>query len=311
MKTSVAICTYNGERFLKKQIDSILNQTIPVDEIVICDDCSTDSTLSILNFYKERFPSIFKIHVNDHNLGCVKNFEKAVSCCENEIIFLCDQDDIWKAEKVSFFLNHFKENISLKVLASNAWIVDESENVIDKNTIWDVVSFLHKRNIEYDFFTIFSVVGNLATGANMAFRKSFVSSALPFPEKYFYHDEWISLSASSKKQFGFMEEKTSFYRVHSSQQVGGVFFDSSKNTEKNLLRRFDVNSKCYSFREIKRRIRSLNQNRKKIISVSANSHNKVLNDALQIIENFEINLKNDLKRKSYVKYLFYKIFYFQ
>lgn len=311
MKSSVALCTYNGEKFLNKQIDSILEQTISVDEIVVCDDGSTDATVSILNSYKEKFPTVFKIHINGKNLRSVKNFEKAISLCENEIIFLCDQDDVWKPEKVSLFLKKFRENTAVDVFASNAVIIDDNDNVIDKNTIWDVVSFLGKENIQYDFFTVFSVVGNLATGANMAFRKSFISNALPFPEKYFHHDEWISLLASSKNRFGFIEEKPSFYRIHETQQVGGVFFDRNKNTEMSLLNRFNVYSECISFREIKRKIRSAKQNRKKFISANAVNKNQVFDEALEIINNFETYLKQDLQSKNYLKYLFFKLFYFQ
>ena len=134
MKTSVALCTYNGEKFLKEQLDSILNQTVKVDEIVVCDDGSTDATVSILNSYKEAFPSIFRVYQNEKNLRSVKNFEKAISLCENEIIFLCDQDDVWKPEKVSVFLEKFRENTDVDVFASNAEIVDENDSVIDKNT---------------------------------------------------------------------------------------------------------------------------------------------------------------------------------
>ena len=76
MTTSVALCTFNGEKFLKEQLDSILNQTVTIDEIIVCDDGSTDATISILNSYKEKFPEIFNIYINEENLRSVKNFEK-------------------------------------------------------------------------------------------------------------------------------------------------------------------------------------------------------------------------------------------
>ena len=79
MKLSVALCTYNGEKYIKEQIDSILNQTLKIDEIVICDDRSTDSTISILEEYAIHNPNIFKIHINEENLRSVKNFEKIES----------------------------------------------------------------------------------------------------------------------------------------------------------------------------------------------------------------------------------------
>jgi Glycosyltransferases involved in cell wall biogenesis len=95
MTTSVALCTFNGEKFLRQQIDSILNQSMKVDEIVVCDDRSKDATIDILNGYQKKYPSVFKIYQNESNLGSVKNFERAVSLCSNEIIFLSDQDDFW------------------------------------------------------------------------------------------------------------------------------------------------------------------------------------------------------------------------
>ena len=106
MKISVALCTYNGEKFLKKQIDSILSQTIKVDEIVVCDDRSQDGTHDILNGYQSQYPDVFRVFINDENLRSVKNFEKAISKCTGDLIFLSDQDDIWIPEKVEIFIDH-------------------------------------------------------------------------------------------------------------------------------------------------------------------------------------------------------------
>ena len=99
MTKSVALCTYNGEKYLKEQLDSILSQEIPVDEIVICDDCSTDETTLIIKEYESQFPNVFCVFINAENLGYVRNFEKALSFCTGEIIFLCDQDDLWRKDK--------------------------------------------------------------------------------------------------------------------------------------------------------------------------------------------------------------------
>lgn len=99
MKTSVALCTYNGEKYIKEQLDSILNQTKKVDEIIVCDDCSSDKTVEILNHYSSTNPGLFKIYINEQNLRSVKNFEKAITLCTGDIIFLSDQDDFWVNEK--------------------------------------------------------------------------------------------------------------------------------------------------------------------------------------------------------------------
>ena len=125
MKISVALCTYNGEKFLKEQLDSILNQTIAVDEIIICDDKSTDTTLSILRDYKKKYPTIISIYENENTLKSVKNFEKAISLCTGDIIFLSDQDDIWVDIKVEKYCDYFNENAAIQVLASNGYCINE------------------------------------------------------------------------------------------------------------------------------------------------------------------------------------------
>ena len=110
MKISVALCTYNGETFIDQQINSILNQTLKVDEIVVCDDISKDNTIKIIQEYSLKFPDIFKIYINESNIGSVKNFEKAISLCTGEIIFLSDQDDVWELNKVFIFKDYFENN---------------------------------------------------------------------------------------------------------------------------------------------------------------------------------------------------------
>ena len=135
MTTSVALCTFNGEKFLKEQLDSILNQTVTIDEIIVCDDGSTDATISILNSYKEKFPEIFNIYINEENLRSVKNFEKAMLLCKNEIIFLSDQDDIWEKNKVEKCLDFFKKEEEIDVFCSNAFIINEKGEKLQKHTI--------------------------------------------------------------------------------------------------------------------------------------------------------------------------------
>jgi len=109
MKLSVALCTYNGEKFIEQQINSILNQSISIDEIVICDDQSTDKTVEILKKLQSEHKAIVVIE-NEINLRSTKNFEKAISLCTGDFIFLSDQDDVWNAQKVEKTLAIFKEN---------------------------------------------------------------------------------------------------------------------------------------------------------------------------------------------------------
>ena len=255
MKTSVALCTFNGEKYLRKQLDSILEQTVAVDEIVVCDDLSTDATLSILNQYKETFPNIFKIHANEKNLRSVKNFEKAISLCENEIVFLCDQDDMWIPEKVEVILNQFKISPELQVIATNAFIINDDEDMLNVSTIYDIPSKTTKEMKKILFFH-----QNFCTGATMAVRKEFADDLMPFPpENLYHHDEWIALKASLKNQLLFLNDRLIKYRIHQNQLVGGVIFseqDLQKRLDKIELPAEEMNSKIiFSFlKKVKRKM---------------------------------------------------------
>jgi len=97
--TSVALCTYNGERFLSQQLASLAAQTVLPDELVVCDDASTDASMRVVEDFAKNAPFSVRIFRNPNNLGYVKNFEQAIGLCSKEIIFLCDQDDDWEKKK--------------------------------------------------------------------------------------------------------------------------------------------------------------------------------------------------------------------
>lgn len=238
MKTSVALCTYNGEKFLKEQLDSILNQTVKVDEIVVCDDGSTDATVSILNSYKEAFPFVFRIYQNEKNLRSVKNFEKAISLCENEIIFLSDQDDFWLPEKVEKITPLFR-NRKIEAVFSNAFIIDDKGLNINSHTVWDVPQLTKKANEKFDLFETLAYIGNIITGATLVVRKEFCTSSMPFPEiSGFHHDEWLGLISAKSNKLFFLDEKLIKYRVHTTQQVGSIAYEKSEAGKRKLEKRF-------------------------------------------------------------------------
>ena len=98
---SVAMATFNGEPYIQEQLDSIYNQTRKVDEIIIVDDCSTDSTVRVIEQYILSHKDIdIKLYKNEENLGYKKNFKKAISLCHGDYVFLSDQDDIWMTDKI-------------------------------------------------------------------------------------------------------------------------------------------------------------------------------------------------------------------
>lgn len=258
MNYSVAMCTYNGEEYIKQQIDSILNQTLPPKEVIICDDGSTDSTPEIIQEYQERYPDIFKIYFNEKNLRSVKNFEKAISLCKEEIIFLSDQDDIWVIEKAEKMINFFKENPQIDVLATNGYCIDKDGKVHEKYSLWDAPILLKEINQPINYYDIILCASNIATGASMAIRADIIPSLFPFPIiKDYHHDEWIATVAAEKGKFEMLTDKLFYYRIHDKQQVGGVFFEKTEKQKKMLLHVFKLTPDEKDFSSYKKILKRL------------------------------------------------------
>ncbi len=238
MKISVALCTYNGEKYLEEQIESILNQTIPVNEIIVCDDCSTDSTISILNKYKDRYPDLFNIYINEINLRSNKNFEKAIGLASGDYIFLSDQDDLWRLDKVKTTINIFKTNPSAEGVFSNADFIDDYSNKIYQDlTLWWSVNFFEE-NIKSnsDLKKSLLYIGNFLTGATLCIKKQVKEFCFPFlTTKRFIHDEWFAYLLSNRNTLFYSNENLISYRLHSNQQLGvGKIKDTSYVLNHNL-----------------------------------------------------------------------------
>ena len=312
MNLSVALCTYNGEKFLTEQLDSILNQTQKITEIIVCDDGSTDQTISILENYNVRFPNLFKIHKNEHNLRSVKNFEKAISLCTGEIIFLSDQDDIWVGNKVEDYVSYFNNHPNINVLASNGYCIDQNSIVHEKYAFWDAPQFLRDKNIDVDYFKIITHISNIATGASMAFRKSIVNDILPFPlMNNFHHDEWIALISSATSSFDLLNKKYFYYRIHDSQQVGGVFYEKNETNRQYLTDFFDFNSQQITFKIFRKRLRknrsflALNQ---QLINQCPTKKDLINKNIISCSKQISL-LKDKLKKNNIYQYYLYKWFY--
>jgi len=224
MKISVALCTYNGEKFLREQLNSILNQTCNVNEIIICDDNSSDETITIIQSFQDQFPDIICLHQNIPGLGTIKNFEKAISLTTGDLIFLSDQDDIWSSEKVEKMSQNFNENQRCLLLFSNGSLIDENGDEI-KSTLWDKWGFDENlKSIWSDNKMAFKflVEGvNKITGATVCFHKSLKKTISPIdlPLNY-WHDGWLGTNAAALNGLFFIDETLIKYRIHNNQQVG-------------------------------------------------------------------------------------------
>lgn len=228
---SIAMATFNGEKYLREQLDSILRQTHPAIEIIICDDCSTDTTPMILREYERNEP---RIHVfyNEKNLGLVRNFEKALSLCNGEYVALSDQDDVWMAEKLETLLTHLDDAM---LIHSDAILInDAGEIMIDSYTHYSC------KNLRKDFKDY--LLSNNVTGCTALFRRDLLVYGLPIPAGVALHDWWLALHAFHHGGIAYYEKPLIYYRQHSANQIGASnpdkiasFAQRSEDVKKYLL----------------------------------------------------------------------------
>lgn len=202
---SVAMCTYNGENYVKEQIESILKQTISEIELIITDDCSTDNTIQIINNYMKN-DSRIKLYQNKENLGYVKNFEKAISLCQGYYIALSDQDDVWESCKLEALID-FMIDKKGDFIYSNALLVDKNLNSLEKKLVNKKQYFQGENNL-------FFVYNNCISGNTMLFKNKLRDKFLPFPKNLDFHDIWIAFIASSVTEIIFFDKTLVYYRQH-------------------------------------------------------------------------------------------------
>lgn len=218
---SVALCTYNGEHYIHEQLESILNQTMNVDEIVVCDDGSTDSTLQIIENLAGNTDTAIHIHRNETNLGPAKNFQKAINLCSGDIIFLSDQDDVWVPEKVATIINYFELHPTINVVFTDGDLTDGEKAI---GSLWHSLGITHnaQKAIDDGFGIELFTSESRATGATMAVRNTFepIHTLNHYQPSHFLHDEILSMLALYHNQLGYCPEKLINYRIHPSQECG-------------------------------------------------------------------------------------------
>ena len=205
---SVAIATYNGARYIKEQLDSILTQTHSVDEIIIVDDCSSDETWDILSQYATNNSKI-KVFRNETNLGGTKSFEKAICACHGDYVALADQDDVWLAKKIEVLLNQIGDNW---LIHSDAFVVDTNLNVTQQSYT------ALKPNLNGNFVKY--LIMNDVTGCTALFSRKLVEKSFPIPDGYYVHDHYLALIAAFYKRITYLDVQLVKYRQHSSNVVG-------------------------------------------------------------------------------------------
>ena len=216
------MCTYNGARFVGGQLESIAAQTRAPDELVVCDDRSSDETVSVVERFAAEAPFPVRLRVNEQNLGSTKNFERAISLCAGDLIALSDQDDVWLTRKLARLEEEFARSPEVGLVFSDADVVDDEGRACGRR-LWETVGLgrsererLRAGNSIGDLLK-----GSTVTGATMALRASLRSLALPIPEDLpFIHDAWIALVVACVARVSAVEEPLVLYRRHAAQQVG-------------------------------------------------------------------------------------------
>jgi Glycosyl transferase family 2 len=222
VKISVAMCTYNGADFLRAQLESIVTQSRQPDELVICDDGSSDETQALLKEFASESPIPVLLRVNENNLGTIKNFEQAISFCTGDVIALSDQDDVWRNDKLQQIEERFRNAPTAGLVFSDAEIVDENLQSLNRR-MWDEVGFnAHKRKLVVLGRALeVLITGWTVTGATMAFRSKYVKLSLPIPDRIaMIHDGWIALTVAAVADVAIIEEPLIKYRQHGRQQIG-------------------------------------------------------------------------------------------
>lgn len=223
VRLSVAMCTHNGSRYLREQLNSIAAQSRRPDELVVCDDRSVDDTRDIIQEFASAATFPVQLFVSDDQLGFVKNFEKAVGLCRGEIIALCDQDDVWSRLKLERMAAAFESSPDLGLVFSDAQLVDENLKPLPYQLLDLTLDRRARRLMEKGKAFEALLQKNFVTGATMAFRSGFVDLILPIPvssSQNILHDGWIALTIASAAEIKLIREPLIKYRRHDSQQVG-------------------------------------------------------------------------------------------
>ena len=216
MRISIALCTWNGGPHLPEQLASLAGQTRLPDELIVCDDASTDDTVAIVKQFAAAAPFPIQLRQNPARLGVVKNFTKAIVQCSGDLIFLCDQDDVWHRDKISVILREFDSDDNLGAAFTNA-------RLSDGTTLWDHIGFRPRERRAVNDGRAFDVLveHNVVTGATLAFRDRWREAVLPIPEVAgMLHDQWIAMIIAAVAPVDCIDDCLIDYRQHAGQQVG-------------------------------------------------------------------------------------------
>jgi glycosyltransferase involved in cell wall biosynthesis len=222
---SIALCTYNGARYLPAQLDCILSQTWKNLELIIVDDCSTDSTKAVIDSYRQKDNRIWFFE-NETNIGYNKNFEKAFLLCSGDFIAISDQDDIWELNKIEQMMNNWPQGSLFVYSLSGIFTGDDFEGRANAPKIrYTPVNDIRQL-----------VFNSPVHGHACMFKKELLNQCRPFPDDIFY-DWWMSMHAAATGIIGCIPETLTWHRTHSSNFSRNLMIIKDGEEKDRQLRR--------------------------------------------------------------------------
>lgn len=301
----IIMATYNGEKYVREQIESILANTYTAWKMTICDDCSTDGTVSILKEYEEKYKDKIEVKCNNKNIGVVKNFLTAIKECDDDYIMLCDQDDVWRDTKIenavrrmlSEELNGEERIFNQKrkpaaecipvVYFSDATVVDEELNTINS-------SFHKSSNLDITKLDLsHMLMENKVIGCTMMFNKAVKNKITKLPNDIKMHDWWIALIGAAFGKIVYSKRKTVLYRQHNENVIGVEEFSKYAKEAAATLESKKVN---------------IIENEKQALAFLELYKNELSEENKEILETFAYLEQNNwiTKRTKMIKYGFLK-----
>lgn len=268
----------------------MLRQTKKIDEIVICDDGSTDDTIQIIKAYQAQYPGIIHLYQNEKQLGSTKNMEQCLGLTSGDLVFLADQDDIWLPNKVERLCTFFEAHPNAEAVFSNAELINEADILMPNLHLWDIIGFPQKNlPTNLDFFDFLSRVDNIVTGAGLVIKNVRQLLITPFPNvQGLLHDGWIALYYSSKGKLSYSDEILFQYRIHPAQQMGGNITDPNGLLKINLDL-FESRMDTSSFTKTKAYWNRLEQNMR-VQNALKSSYQKIDIDHIALINKMQLQI---------------------
>lgn len=274
LTSSIAMCTYNGAKYLEEQLQSFVEQTRLPDELIVCDDCSSDNTMEILHRFAQTAPFPVTVIQNEENLGYTANFLKCASLCHNDVIFFSDQDDVWDVQKIETFMNRFESSPEVGMVLSDVELMDVNGHSLNSSQVQQATRrpiaywlYLSQKN-QMHFFTKYP--SSSWPGMAMAYRNVYSDFLYKF-NKIQGHDRWLLCFFCIISKIQIIPQQLTKYRIHHNNADASDTRTMIKQTEQ-------ANS-----RKIIDRYRTLSEDFQNMVSYLSQSGLKIEPQALKLL----------------------------